>query len=135
MDEVAQGAASGDVLHRKEQDAAVLALVVHRHDVGVGQSGSRARLTDEATGEGLVVGQRVRHHLDGYGPVQTKVGGLVDSGHPATSDERLDAIPLVKQLADEWVKDGRASHAGEFTDGAAVAWVASPLERRGTLGA
>ena len=71
----------GDELHREEDGAVVLALVVDGDDVGVREPGGGPGLADEPGRELLVVAEAGVHHLDRDGAVEPEVGGLVDAGH------------------------------------------------------
>jgi hypothetical protein len=97
-DGVAQGV-PGDQLHRQEDGAVVLALVVDRHDVGVRQLGRGARLAHEAGGEVGAVTEAGVHDLDRDGAVQAQVEGLVDRRHAAAGDARAHAVAAVEELA------------------------------------
>ncbi len=108
-DQVAQGVA-GDVLHGQEDRAVVVALVEHRHHVGVGEPRGRARLADEACREVVVVAEAGVHHLEGAHPVQSKVGGLVYGRHAAASDAGADAVPAVEHTPDQRVRPVPVQH-------------------------
>ena len=90
-----------DVLHREVDQAVVLALVVHRDDMAVGEPGGGARLALEARDEGLVVRQVRVHDLEGDDAVQAQVEGLVDGRHAAAGEQGDDAVPAVDGPADE----------------------------------
>lgn len=111
---VTQRAASRDVLHRKKEHTAVLALVVDADDVGVGQSRRGARLADEPLSERLVVRQGLGHHLEGHPAVQAQVGRLVDRRHAAPRDPSTDEVPPVENPPDEAIGSrGRRKGRGE----------------------
>ena len=109
-DHVAQRV-SGDVLHREEDRAVVVALVVDAHHVGVVEPGGRAGLADEPLGEVVVVTEAGVHHLDGDGAVEADVGGLVDTRHAAAGDATADAIAAVEESTDERVGAPRRASA------------------------
>ncbi len=118
-DDVAQRVA-GDVLHRQEDDAVVLALVEDRHDVGVGQARGRAGLADEAGRELVVVAHPGVHHLDRDEAVEPGVGGLVDTGHAAAGDAGSDEVATVEQATGQDVIDGSRQRPSRSLDRARV---------------
>ena len=75
-----------------------VALVEHRHHVGVGELGRGPGLAVELAGELGVVAQPDVHHLDGNGPGQPGVDGDVDRGHPAAGEALGDLVATVEQL-------------------------------------
>jgi hypothetical protein len=79
-------------LHDEERRAVVLADVVQRTDVRVGQLRDRARFAIEARAELRVRGQRGRQDLDGDGPVEPRVAGLVDFAHAARANGAEDFV-------------------------------------------
>jgi hypothetical protein len=67
-------------------DAAVLADVEQRADVGIGQFGDRLGLAVEPRAEGRIAGQRRGQDLDGDRAPETRVACLVDLPHPARAE-------------------------------------------------
>ena len=88
-----------DVLHDDVRRAVVLARVVDLDDVGVGEPGGEARLTDEAVAEDRVVGEVAGEHLDRHRPLELVVPREVDDGHAAAAEDVCDAVaPACKRL-------------------------------------
>ncbi len=114
-DQVAQGV-PGDVLHRQEQGAVVVALVEDADHVRVREPGCGPGLADEPGGEVVVVAEPGVHDLDRADPVQAQVDGLVDGGHPAAGDARTDAVAAVEHAPDQRVRDSPV-HDGSPPDG------------------
>ena len=103
--DVAQGLA-GHVLHRQEDAAVVLALVVDGDDVGVRERRARAGLAAEPGDEALVVGEVLAHHLQGDLAVEPLVDGQVHRRHPAVGDPTEHAVAPVEGAPDERVAGG-----------------------------
>lgn len=59
-----------EVLHHQEVHARLSSDVVKRADVGMVQTGDRARFTLEALSHGDVVGEMGRQHFDGDRPIE-----------------------------------------------------------------
>ena len=105
VEHLAQGQA-GDVLHREEDRAVVLALVVDGDDVGVGQGCRGARLPAEAGDEALVVDEVRAHDLERDLAVEPLVDAEVDGGHSAVGDATEHAVAAVEGAPDERVAGG-----------------------------
>ena len=99
VQQVAQGLA-GHVLHGQEQDAAIGALVVHADHVRMGQPGHGPGLTHEAAHEVLIVGELGMHDLQRDRAVQPGIRAQVDGCHPAASNEGLNPVTAIEDLAD-----------------------------------
>ena len=110
LDDLPEGL-PGDVLHREEHLAGVLALVEDLDDVGVAQSGGGACLAPEAGDERLVVNEVRAHDLERHLAVEPGVEGEVDRRHSAVGDVLEDLVPAIEQLADEGVGGG-GGHVG-----------------------
>src|SRR5262245_18329589 len=94
-------------LHREVEPIAILVGLVYRHDVGVGQCGGRADLTQEALGHplaGALVGPYLLEGRDAFGEV---VAGPEDLPHATATqalqqdvgaNQELTPQPLVKQV-------------------------------------
>ncbi len=95
--EIAQGRA-GHVFHRDVMQVAGRALVEDRNDIRAGKAGYRPRLADEPGDEVLIAGQLRMRDLERDGPLQPDVAGVIDRGHAATGNLRLDQVTAVKQL-------------------------------------
>ena len=80
-----------DELHGDVELLAMLADLVHRHDVRVVDRGRDARLALEARAGRLVVRDLRRHHLQRDLAPQVDPARAVDDAHPATADHVLDA--------------------------------------------
>ena len=81
-----------DELHGVEDDPAILADLVDRHDVGVVQPGRGPRLAAEPLQAPGVAGDRVGQDLQGDVPAQRQLLGLVDDAHAAAADLAEDAV-------------------------------------------
>ena len=83
-------------LHGQIGDARLLADVEEGDDVGVGQGAGDPGLVVEALDEGLVLRALARDvepdRLDGQGPLDERVEGLVDRAHRAVADAVLDLV-------------------------------------------
>src|SRR3546814_767019 len=80
-----------------------LALVEDADHVGVGQPCRVARLAHEPGCEVAVIPHPRMHDLERDDAVETLVMGLVDRGHSAAGDARLDAIAPIQQSPDQRV--------------------------------
>ena len=78
-------------LHRDEDRVTVLAHLVDRGDRRVAHGRRRLRLAQEALAPPRVADEIGRQHLQGDGPAQVLVLGLVDEAHPALADLGQDA--------------------------------------------
>jgi len=83
---VAQGSAAHQ-LHGQIDVIAIRALVIDGHHMAVGQSGRGLGLALEPDDKCLIVCQVGVHDFEGDRAIQTQIGGLVNGGHAATSDE------------------------------------------------
>ena len=81
-----------EILHHQVLDVAVAADVVHHADVRMGERGDGARLTLEAQPSLGIRGEIRRQDLDGDGPIEPRVAGLVDLAHAASAERRLKLI-------------------------------------------
>ena len=126
-EDVAQGAAR-HVLHRQVDQPVVLALVVHRDDVAVGQPGGRLGLPLEPRDEGLVVREVGMHDLEGDDPVEPQVERLVDRRHAAAGKQGEHPITAVDGRADERVLTRRL-HPRESRLARLAVSVATPSSR------
>ncbi len=75
-----------EVLHHQEIDAAFVADVVERADVGMIQRGDGPRLAIEPLTQGGRVDQGRGQHLDGDHAIQPRVARTVDLAHPACAE-------------------------------------------------
>ncbi len=98
---------AGQVLHDEVRRVGILPLIEDVDHVGVGEAGGRARLLDEALGEGAVVGQVPVHDLHGDEALEALIGGEVHGGHSAPRDARAHLVPAVDEPADH-----RVGHRG-----------------------
>jgi hypothetical protein len=96
-DDVAQRAAF-DVLHHDEVGAGLLAGVVHRHDVGMVQSGGRPGFTPEALDERAVGRELGEEHLERDAAIEQLVVGDVDLGHSASRQVLDDLVASAVDL-------------------------------------
>ena len=80
------------VLHHQEVHARLVAHVVQRADVGVGQGGYRLGLAVEALPQSRVAGQVRGQDLDGDGALQASVAGAVHLTHAAGAGRGLDLV-------------------------------------------
>jgi hypothetical protein len=81
------GVGAVDVLHRDPQRAVLgLAAAVHRHDVGVRQTGGDVRLTDEAGPELGLPGQLTGQQFERVEARQLRVLRQVDAAHAADAE-------------------------------------------------
>jgi hypothetical protein len=55
----------------------------------------------------LIGGVSRIHHLQRDRPVEPDVATAVDRRHPAGGDPRLDAVPVVEQGTQQWVRRHR----------------------------
>ena len=79
-----------DVLHRQEEDVALLAGGIDRDDVRVLQARGQLGLEEEPTPKTLVPGQLRPDHLDGDLALQVLVLREVDGAHRAPPEQALD---------------------------------------------
>ena len=79
-------------LHHEERRAVVLADVVQRADVRMGQLRDRARFAIEALAELRIGGERGGQHLDGDRAVEPRVARAIDLAHPAGAEGRQDLV-------------------------------------------
>ena len=82
-----------DQAHRQIQEAALVAGVIHLHDVRVLQRCRQSGLPLEPLPEPRVVGEGRRDQLQRALAVERQVMGSVDHAHPATTDLGLDPVP------------------------------------------
>jgi hypothetical protein len=78
----------------------VLEVLVHGDDVGVRERPGDARLAQEASGEGRVLGAQGGKLLERHLAVQVHLSGQVDQRHAAASDltDDLEAADLAHDL-------------------------------------
>src|SRR6185436_914451 len=79
-------------LHHEVGGTLVLADVVQRADVLVGELGDRARLPIEALAELRVDRQRGGEDLDGDGTIEAGVAGAIDLAHAARAERGHDFV-------------------------------------------
>jgi len=75
--------------------------VEHLDDARMGRRGERQGLALEALGEGRIRGQVRQEHLDRDVALKAQVEGLVDGGHPADADRRIDPVPAGEDVTDD----------------------------------
>jgi hypothetical protein len=114
-------------------DGEVLPVDEGHHEVGLVpvragvQAGDDVRVTEDRRGEGLApepvgevgVGRDLgTQDLDGHLALQAEVGGPVDRGHPAASDDRPEPIATTKRIGGgrrpQWL--GRLGHAATIAE-------------------
>jgi len=79
-------------LHHHEVQPVLHVEVVDLDDVGVAEGGHGACLPAETRQEFLLLHQVGAQHLDRHVPVELRVVGLVDLGHPAATERLEDAV-------------------------------------------
>ena len=90
-----------EVLHDDVWRAPVgLVEIDHLDDVGVAQTAGQFGLAAEAGNSLGVDGRLAEEQLDRKAPLQAQVGRLVHHPHPALTDDALDAVGVVQNLAD-----------------------------------
>src|SRR5258707_14501486 len=72
-----------EVLHREEGSLSMLAGVVYRDDVGMGETGRDLHLPAKAVNRVRVVWAAPANHLQGDDPIEPQVPCLVDDAHAA----------------------------------------------------
>ena len=94
---VAQGPA-GDAFHDDEDRARplVLALVVYRHNMWMGECGRRSALADEPRDEVGIGSQIGVHHLDRDNALEPKVGGEEYGSQSTASDHPLNPVAALE---------------------------------------
>ena len=92
-----------ELLHHQEHRAVLLADVVQRADVGMGEGGNRRRFPFEARPPSGVVAELPRQHLDGDAALEPGVPGGVDLAH-ATGAQRI------RDLVGTETRSGRQRH-------------------------
>ena len=75
-----------DELHDNIIIAHVLAYVEYIHDIRIGKTSRRLRLSSELGNKSAVLTEFTLHDFDSHEPVQLMVFGLIDIGHTARSD-------------------------------------------------
>lgn len=83
--------APGDQLHRDVDDAAVLADLVDRCDVGVAHRSDALRLAQKPSPTRAVGDEVGRQHLEGHRAAKRGVPGAVHDAHSAATEHLLDA--------------------------------------------
>ncbi len=84
------------VLHRHEVGVRVLAPVVDRDDVRMGQVGGGLGLASEPLDEVRISRELGKQHLDGHETVEQKVARQEDVGHATPSDALLNFVAVVE---------------------------------------
>jgi hypothetical protein len=83
---------AGDVAHRDEGDAVLLARVVDGDDVGVVERGGDLRLAEEALAGGGVLDELGADDLQRDGALQQQVRRAIDDAHAAATGHCLDTV-------------------------------------------
>ena len=95
-----------EVLHDEIGDAVLLADVVQRADMRVIELRNRPCLAVEPVTKLRIGRQRFREDLDGDGPVETRIAGLVDLAHAAFAQLVEDSIRAEFSTDHDRVLDG-----------------------------
>ena len=107
-----------ELLHHQEHRAVLLADVVQRADVGMGEGGDCRRFPFEARPASGVVGEFPRQHLDGDAALEPRVPGRVDLAHATGAQRTCDLVGTE-------TCSGRQRHwRGDYTSGPAQAMAA-----------
>ena len=106
-------AAAANQFHHQESDVVVDALVVHRDQSGMTQSGDGARLELETAQELRIADVPRIHHLDRHAPPQPQVGADVHRRHAAARDGGVDSVAALQDPAQERIVG--SGHAREST--------------------
>ena len=110
-----------DELHGDEQVPADVAHVVDGDDVGMLERRCRLGLVQEPLAQVILPGDGVVHDLDGDGPVEDGIPGLVHDTHRALAYELDDVV-----LADVGDLDVSHGHAASRSD-----WPCENIQRGG----
>ena len=87
-----------DELHHEERDPAILADVVHGHDVRMVERRSRARFLQQANAS-ILRRRRLGQHLDGDLSIELEVGAAVDDAHAAAAELGIEPVAAVQHGA------------------------------------
>ena len=82
-----------DEAHGDVGPPVVLAVVMDRDDVRVLDRRRGARFVQEALADARIAEPARRDDLQGHGPVEAELGGLVDDAHPPATGDRFHAVP------------------------------------------
>ena len=115
-----------DELHAEVALAVVLADLVDRDDAGVVEQRDGLGLVLEPAQLGVVGQDAGLDHLEGDGPVEADLAGLVDDAHAAAAQLLLDLV--VAEVA-----DGRARGIGEAPGSPPISRSAGRTTPRGPL--
>src|SRR5437773_4219752 len=83
---------AGDELERQKDLPLILADLIQRRDVGVGQRRGRARVEEKPLAASRIIRDLRRKHPDRDGTAEPRVPGAVDLTHPASADTVQDLV-------------------------------------------
>ena len=89
---------AGHEFHHEERDPAILADIVHGHDVRMVERRSRARFLQQANAS-ILRRRRLGQHLDRHLSIELEVGAAVDDAHAAATELGIEPVAAVQHGA------------------------------------